>query len=260
MSAPGDGRLGVGPAASPPGRGRGAPGTRDRIKGRAVGLGRQVSRLTGGNVLGVALDPKTLAPSGAMADGVANPSDMARFSRGTREQVALTCRLQIGRLLGRESRHMLLLDDPLAHTDPARHREALERAGGPVEDAPGDRLHLPPRPLRPPDRRAPGEPDRHPRQALRNPRCPPFRVALVACPPVVLDSNRRHWWASHQCHPKGYIPPLKPPGSAPAAGSSSSDTPRRGRSRRRGRPARRRGGRARSRRGSPPTAPACVRR
>ena len=149
-----------------------------------------ISRLTKGNVVGVKLDPCTLALS--LGNSGRQDAEIDRFSRGTREQVALSCRLQIGRLLGREFRHMLLLDDPLAHTDPARHREAL------AELADLSRTlqvivftcHL--------DRYAPlfdehgAEPDRHPRRAL-----------------------------SHN-------PRLKPLGSGPAAGSSSSDTPRAG--------------------------------
>ena len=101
---------------------RQAKGIAAKVEELATGL---VARLTGGNVRGVTLDSKTLAPAWATANRDAASSDIKAFSRGTREQVALTCRLQIGRLLGREARHMLLLDDPLAHTDPARHREAL---------------------------------------------------------------------------------------------------------------------------------------
>jgi DNA repair exonuclease SbcCD ATPase subunit len=99
-----------------------ARGIAARLEALAAEL---VPRLTGRNVGAIALDPQTLAPVRARADGRDLLADLDRFSRGTREQVALACRLQIGLLLGQESRPMLLLDDPLPHTDPDRHREAL---------------------------------------------------------------------------------------------------------------------------------------
>ena len=71
-------------------------------------------------------DPTSLAPVEARASRAGLGAKLAQFSRGTREQVALACRLQIGLLLGQEVRHMLLLDDPLAHTDTTRHGAALE--------------------------------------------------------------------------------------------------------------------------------------
>ena len=99
-----------------------ARGVAARIEALADDL---VPRLTARHVRGVTLDPTTLAPAGALPDALDVKARIDRFSRGTREQVALACRLQIGLLLGQESRQMLLLDDPLAHTDPDRHREAL---------------------------------------------------------------------------------------------------------------------------------------
>jgi energy-coupling factor transporter ATP-binding protein EcfA2 len=101
----------------------------DQARGVAARLEELVAgtvpRLTGQNVGAIALDPRTLAPLEARRPRDDVGRCIERFSRGTREQVALACRLEIGRLLGRRTRHMLLLDDPLAHTDPARHREAL---------------------------------------------------------------------------------------------------------------------------------------
>ena len=85
---------------------------------------RWVSQLTGRNVRGIELHPDSLSPVTAPdASGLARALD--QFSRGTREQVALACRLQLGVLLAQDARQMILLDDPLAHTDSHRHGEAL---------------------------------------------------------------------------------------------------------------------------------------
>jgi energy-coupling factor transporter ATP-binding protein EcfA2 len=83
-------------------------------------------RLTADDVCSVKLNPADLTPIQVTARGPTLQARIERFSRGTREQVALACRLEIGRLLGRQFRQVLLLDDPLAHTDPTRHREALD--------------------------------------------------------------------------------------------------------------------------------------
>ncbi len=84
-----------------------------------------VGRLTDRQVAEVLPDEQTLWPSRARSASSGPLAELERFSRGTREQVALAYRLQVGLLLAQEARHMLLLDDPLAHTDADRHREAL---------------------------------------------------------------------------------------------------------------------------------------
>ncbi|MBV8318634.1 MAG: hypothetical protein JOZ53_27160, partial [Planctomycetaceae bacterium] len=95
-----------------------------RIQALATGT---VIQLTGGNAQGVAFDPKTLAPVEAQVPCHGFRARLEQFSRGTREQVALACRLHIGILLSQERRrHMLLLDDPLAHTDARRLKAALD--------------------------------------------------------------------------------------------------------------------------------------
>ena len=95
-----------------------------RIQALATGT---VIQLTGGNAQGVAFDPKTLAPVEAQVPCHGFRARLEQFSRGTREQVALACRLQIGILLSQErQRHMLLLDDPLAHTDARRLKAAFD--------------------------------------------------------------------------------------------------------------------------------------
>ncbi len=87
----------------------------------------RVSHLTAGSVGEAIFDPKNLAPASARVPGLASSPGLDQFSRGTREQVALACRLQIGVLLSEErTRHVLLLDDPLAHTDTRRHQAALD--------------------------------------------------------------------------------------------------------------------------------------
>ncbi|RUL87716.1 AAA family ATPase [Tautonia sociabilis] len=87
---------------------------------------RWVERLSGRNVRSVTLDPDSLSPVSALADASGLARALELFSRGTREQVALACRLQLGVLLSQDARQMILLDDPLAHTDPDRHGEALD--------------------------------------------------------------------------------------------------------------------------------------
>ena len=93
-----------------------------RIEGLA---GRWIGRMTGRNVRSVGLHPDSLSPVAA-DPGLGLARSLELFSRGTREQVALACRLQLGVLLAQESRQMILLDDPLAHTDAGRHDEALD--------------------------------------------------------------------------------------------------------------------------------------
>jgi len=86
-----------------------------------------IMQLTGGNAGGVVFDPTTLAPVEVQVPRLGLSKSLEQFSRGTREQVALACRLQIGLLLSLERRrHMLLLDDPLAHTDAPRLCAALD--------------------------------------------------------------------------------------------------------------------------------------
>ena len=86
-----------------------------------------ILQLTGGNAGGVVFDPTTLAPVEVQVPRLGLSKSLEQFSRGTREQVALACRLQIGLLLSLERRrHMLLLDDPLAHTDAPRLGAALD--------------------------------------------------------------------------------------------------------------------------------------
>ena len=86
-----------------------------------------ILQLTGGNAGGVVFDPTTLAPVEVQVPRLGFSKGLEQFSRGTREQVALACRLQIGLLLSPEPRrHMLLLDDPLAHTDAPRLSAALD--------------------------------------------------------------------------------------------------------------------------------------
>jgi hypothetical protein len=84
-----------------------------------------IARLTRNMVGGLELDERSLVPCQASPGGDGLKVRIDLFSRGTREQVALACRLEVARLLASEGRPMLLLDDPLAHTDPTRHREAL---------------------------------------------------------------------------------------------------------------------------------------
>jgi recombinational DNA repair ATPase RecF len=84
-----------------------------------------VARLTGNTIRELDLDERSLAPCRAFVGSDGLKVRIELFSRGTREQVALACRLEMARLLAAEARPMLLLDDPLAHTDPDRHREAL---------------------------------------------------------------------------------------------------------------------------------------
>jgi uncharacterized protein YhaN len=84
-----------------------------------------IARLTGGTITSVRAHPTTLGLEKATLASEHFEVALERLSRGTREQIALACRLALGALLSQEERQMLLLDDPLAHTDPARHREAL---------------------------------------------------------------------------------------------------------------------------------------
>ncbi len=95
-----------------------------QIQSLATGAIRQ---LTAGTASEVLFDPRTLAPFAAKVPGLDFNPGLEQFSRGTREQVALASRLQIGLLLSKDRfRHMLLLDDPLAHTDAPRLKSALD--------------------------------------------------------------------------------------------------------------------------------------
>lgn len=97
------------------------------VAARLAELAREpVGRLTGRQVEGVELGADALEPIQARARQISAAFGVDRFSRGTREQIALGCRLTLGELLAREGRQMLLLDEPLAHTDAGRQVAALE--------------------------------------------------------------------------------------------------------------------------------------
>jgi DNA repair exonuclease SbcCD ATPase subunit len=97
------------------------------VAARLAELAREpVGRLTARQVEGVELGADALEPIQARARQISAAFGVDRFSRGTREQIALGCRLALGELLAREGRQMLLLDEPLAHTDAGRQVAALE--------------------------------------------------------------------------------------------------------------------------------------
>lgn len=91
-------------------------------------LQRDLPRVTGGRytraTVGDDLEIKVIAPE---TDALVA---ITTLSRGTQDQIALVERLAIARMLDPTTGHApLLLDDPFAHTDPARRRQALELIG-----------------------------------------------------------------------------------------------------------------------------------
>jgi DNA repair exonuclease SbcCD ATPase subunit len=85
-----------------------------------------IERLTAGNVRAIEIQGDGLEPIRARSRQFDELFGVDRFSRGTREQVLLGCRLVLAQLLASQGRQLLLLDEPLAHTDPLRHLAALD--------------------------------------------------------------------------------------------------------------------------------------
>src|SRR5262249_22989709 len=69
-----------------------------------------------------------LLPSGLVLNHAANldPVDIDCESYGTMEQLSLLIRLAVGGFLAQRDRGVAILDDPLAHADPAKHRRMLD--------------------------------------------------------------------------------------------------------------------------------------
>jgi energy-coupling factor transporter ATP-binding protein EcfA2 len=69
-----------------------------------------------------------LLPAGLVAAHASNGEliEMERESYGTLEQLSLLIRLAVGGLLARNESAVAILDDPLAHADPGKHRQMLE--------------------------------------------------------------------------------------------------------------------------------------
>lgn len=72
---------------------------------------------------GAQLLPAGLAPAHA-PDG--EPVELERESYGTLEQLSLLIRLAVGGLLATNEPAVAILDDPLAHADPTKHRKMLD--------------------------------------------------------------------------------------------------------------------------------------
>jgi DNA repair exonuclease SbcCD ATPase subunit len=66
--------------------------------------------------------PQGLVPTHATGDAL----DLERESYGTLEQLSLLIRLAVGGLLAHNEPSVAILDDPLAHADPSKHRKMLE--------------------------------------------------------------------------------------------------------------------------------------
>jgi uncharacterized protein YhaN len=88
--------------------------------------------------------PTGLIRSGAGSDTVVALEDE---SHGIHEQLALLVRLALGGILAKDEPAVAILDDPLSHTDDARHRRMLEimclaAEGNPVWNPPAGKLQI----------------------------------------------------------------------------------------------------------------------
>lgn len=88
-------------------------------------LSQHVQKLTNGRYLTALVDPSTFAVR-LLPSQYEAPVDLEKLSFGTREQIYLLLRAGVVELFARSGETMpLLLDDPLAHADETRLREAL---------------------------------------------------------------------------------------------------------------------------------------
>jgi DNA repair exonuclease SbcCD ATPase subunit len=71
---------------------------------------------------------------------LANPVSLGNESFGTQEQLFLLVRLALGAVLARDESETVFLDDPLAHSDRARHDRILQVFREVAEETPGLRL------------------------------------------------------------------------------------------------------------------------
>ena len=69
---------------------------------------------------------KDMKPGNVDVLGVNEKTTLDCLSFGTQEQIWYLFRLALGRLLSKEERQLVILDDPLVNTDEARHQRALE--------------------------------------------------------------------------------------------------------------------------------------
>ena len=65
-------------------------------------------------------------PETVAVQGMDGPKDVGSLSFGTKEQIYLLTRLALADLLSADERRVVVLDDPLAHTDPTRLKRTIE--------------------------------------------------------------------------------------------------------------------------------------